>query len=272
VRDDRLSKLRRISRDVVGYSRMMGKDEAGGAALVREAARDVQPIIRRASGRPVKTMGDGMFSRFTSVVAAVDAPWRCRGKWRDQRRARSRRNRSLRIGVIGRCIGRKARISLASGVNSPPLGVSGSGGVCISGRGLRACAREGRGGFIDLGETALKNIRAGHVYARRSRTMVLREASNRVVPTSSTPRLFHRRASFAKSEATRNRTPSSWRDESDQPIYRDTGIIRLARTPRSPSRQGFESPRSGGVARASAAFEGGVQRSWAIACASRPAH
>ena len=61
-----------LAADVVGYSRMMGEDEAGAAALVRERRETVQPIIAAHSGRLFKTMGDGMFIEFPSVVAAVE--------------------------------------------------------------------------------------------------------------------------------------------------------------------------------------------------------
>ena len=40
-----------LAADVVGYSRMMGEDEAGAAALVRERRETVQPIIAAHSGR-----------------------------------------------------------------------------------------------------------------------------------------------------------------------------------------------------------------------------
>jgi class 3 adenylate cyclase len=61
-----------LAADVVGYSRMMGEDAAGAATLVRERRETVQPIIAAHSGRLFKTMGDGMFVEFPSVVAAVE--------------------------------------------------------------------------------------------------------------------------------------------------------------------------------------------------------
>src|SRR6516162_8048541 len=61
-----------LAADVVGYSRMMGEDEVGAATLVRERREAVQPIIAAHGGRLFKTMGDGMFIEFPSVVAAVE--------------------------------------------------------------------------------------------------------------------------------------------------------------------------------------------------------
>jgi class 3 adenylate cyclase/pimeloyl-ACP methyl ester carboxylesterase len=58
--------------DVVGYSRLMGEDEAGTAKAVREHRKAAVPIVRGFGGRVVKTMGDGLLLEFPSIVAAVE--------------------------------------------------------------------------------------------------------------------------------------------------------------------------------------------------------
>ena len=58
--------------DVVGYSRLMGEDEAGTAKAVREHRKAAAPIVADFGGRVVKTMGDGVLLEFPSVVAAVE--------------------------------------------------------------------------------------------------------------------------------------------------------------------------------------------------------
>ena len=58
--------------DVVGYSRLMGEDEAGTAKAVREHREAATPIVTGLGGRVVKTMGDGLLLEFPSVVAAVE--------------------------------------------------------------------------------------------------------------------------------------------------------------------------------------------------------
>ncbi len=58
--------------DVVGYSRLMGEDEAGTARVVREHREAAQPLVTGRGGRIVKTMGDGLLLEFPSVVAAVE--------------------------------------------------------------------------------------------------------------------------------------------------------------------------------------------------------
>src|ERR1700691_6281931 len=58
--------------DVVGYSRLMGQDEAGTARSVREHREAGRPILAALGSRIVKTMGDGLLLEFPSVVAAVE--------------------------------------------------------------------------------------------------------------------------------------------------------------------------------------------------------
>ena len=61
-----------VAVDVVGYSRLMGDDEAGTARVVRAHREAATPIITGHGGRIVKIMGDGLLLEFSSVVAAVD--------------------------------------------------------------------------------------------------------------------------------------------------------------------------------------------------------
>jgi len=62
-----------LSADVVGYSRLMGKDEAGTlSALRNHRAELIDPAIAEHSGRIVKLMGDGMLVEFASAIDAVE--------------------------------------------------------------------------------------------------------------------------------------------------------------------------------------------------------
>ncbi len=61
-----------VSTDVVGYSRLMGVDEAGTLAALRtHRAELIDPTIAAHGGRIVKTMGDGLLLEFPSVVEAT---------------------------------------------------------------------------------------------------------------------------------------------------------------------------------------------------------
>ena len=53
-----------LAADVVGYSRLMGEDEAGTAKVVRERREAATPIVRAFGGRVVKRTGDGAIVEF----------------------------------------------------------------------------------------------------------------------------------------------------------------------------------------------------------------
>jgi len=68
--DRRLAAI--LAADVVGYSRMMGADEAGTlAALKRHRETVFNPAVAAHHGRVVKLIGDGTLVEFSSVVDAV---------------------------------------------------------------------------------------------------------------------------------------------------------------------------------------------------------
>ncbi len=61
-----------LAADVVGYSRLMGADEAGTLdELKKIRAELIEPKVAANQGRIVKLMGDGMLVEFPSVVNAV---------------------------------------------------------------------------------------------------------------------------------------------------------------------------------------------------------
>ena len=61
-----------MSADVVGYSRLMGIDEAGTLGRLKALRREIiDPTIAAHSGRMVKLMGDGALVEFASAVDAV---------------------------------------------------------------------------------------------------------------------------------------------------------------------------------------------------------
>jgi adenylate cyclase len=61
-----------LSADVVGYSRLMGVDEAGTLSRLNNLRRElIDPAIAAHSGRIVKLMGDGALVEFASAVDAV---------------------------------------------------------------------------------------------------------------------------------------------------------------------------------------------------------
>jgi adenylate cyclase len=61
-----------LAADVVGYSALMGRDEAGTLAALKAHRCEVfEPQTHRHNGRIVKLMGDGVLVEFASVVEAL---------------------------------------------------------------------------------------------------------------------------------------------------------------------------------------------------------
>ncbi len=61
-----------LAADVVGYTRLMGADEAGTLCRMTELRQEIlEPLITEHRGRIVKLMGDGLLVEFASVVDTV---------------------------------------------------------------------------------------------------------------------------------------------------------------------------------------------------------
>jgi class 3 adenylate cyclase len=63
-----------VAADVVGYSRLMGRDESGTLARLRKnRSEHLEPVLAKYSGRLVKLTGDGALIEFVSAVDALSA-------------------------------------------------------------------------------------------------------------------------------------------------------------------------------------------------------
>lgn len=61
-----------LAADVVGYTKLMGKDEAGTLMALSSLLKDfIEPLIAEHNGRIVKLMGDGVLVELASVVDAI---------------------------------------------------------------------------------------------------------------------------------------------------------------------------------------------------------
>ena len=148
--------------DVVGYSRLMGKDETGTLERLKSLRKElVQPKITERKGRIVKLMGDGLLAEFPSIVeavqCAVDIQQGMAGREADLPEARRIR---LRIGVnLGDIIAEGSDI-YGDGVNVAARleALADSGGICISGTVFDHVKGKVGLGFADLGEQQVKNI------------------------------------------------------------------------------------------------------------------
>src|SRR4029077_9216426 len=90
-----------VSADVVGYSRLMGRDESGTLAALKALRRDVvDPKLSEHGGRRRKTTGDGFLVEFASVVDAVHCTMKLQGAIAGRNDAEPEDRRLvLRIGV-----------------------------------------------------------------------------------------------------------------------------------------------------------------------------
>jgi adenylate cyclase len=62
-----------LAADVVGYSRLMEKNEAGTFEQLRAYRKQLfEPEIAKHHGRTFKLVGDGLLAEFDSVVDAVE--------------------------------------------------------------------------------------------------------------------------------------------------------------------------------------------------------
>ena len=148
--------------DVVGYSRLMGLDEASTLSAITKHRDDlVDPKAVQYGGRIVKHMGDGTLMEFASVVDAVAfaVEVQCAMK---ERNAEVPEDRQIiyRIGINVGDIIVKGDDIYGDGVNvaSRLEGLADPGGICIR-RNVRNQVRDKLNlNFQDLGEIEVKNI------------------------------------------------------------------------------------------------------------------
>ncbi len=151
-----------LSADVVGYSRLMGEDEAGTlTALKSHRLELIDPSVEEYGGRIVKLMGDGILIEFPSVVEAFGCAIAVqRGLAKRNEAVPESRQVVFRVGVnVGDVIIEDDDIygdgvNLAARIQS----LADPGGVCIS-RTARDQIRDKLDiDLEDLGEHELKNI------------------------------------------------------------------------------------------------------------------
>lgn len=158
-----------LAADVVGYSYLMGRDEAG--TLTRLKAHRIEcfePLVARHRGRVVKLMGDGALVEFASVVDAVECAVAVqKGVTEREADVPDDERIRLRIGInLGDVIVDDDDI-FGDGVNVAARleGLAEPGGVCLSGQAYDQVAGKLNLVFTDLGAHEVKNIaRAIRVY------------------------------------------------------------------------------------------------------------
>ncbi len=145
-----------VSADVVGYSRLMGADEAGTlAALRNHRAELIDGTISEHGGRIVKTMGDGLLLEFPSVVEATQCMVEIQSGMAERNQGIDEDRRIVfRIGINLGDIIIEGEDILGDGVNiSARLQeIAEPGGVAISGRVHDDVRDRLDAGFADTGD------------------------------------------------------------------------------------------------------------------------
>jgi adenylate cyclase len=151
-----------LSADVVGYSRLMGEDEAATlTALKKHKAELIDPKAFQYGGRIIKLMGDGVLMEFGSVVDAVSFAVEMQGAMRDRNAELPEQRQILyRVGINTGDVIVEGDDIYGDGVNVAARleGLAEPGGICVA----RYVHDQVRGKldlhFDDLGDIDVKNI------------------------------------------------------------------------------------------------------------------
>jgi adenylate cyclase len=151
-----------LAADVIGYSRLMGRDESGTLARLRaHRTQRLEPALRRHGGRLVKLTGDGALIEFGSAVDALGAAVEFQQAMADANRDQPADTAVVfRIGLhLGDLIvdgddlyGDSVNIAVRLEAQAP------AGGIVISRNVHDAVVRRINATFEDLGSLSLKNI------------------------------------------------------------------------------------------------------------------
>jgi|RhiMethySRZTD1v2_1073278.scaffolds.fasta_scaffold02318_19 adenylate cyclase len=148
--------------DVVGYTRLMARDEAGTHARLRALRRaQVDPAVKRHGGRVVKDMGDGVLAEFASAVEGAMCALAVQRAMRQVNAEVPEESQIVfRMGLnVGDIIIDDGDI-FGDGVNVAARlqSVCAPGGICISQALRDQIIDKASFVFDDLGEQRLKNV------------------------------------------------------------------------------------------------------------------
>jgi adenylate cyclase len=151
-----------VSADVVGWSRLMGEDEAGTLATLKRYREElIDPKIEEYGGRIVSTAGDSVLVEYPSAVDAVRCSVELQEAIAERNAELPEESRMLfRIGVnLGEVIADGDDI-FGDGVNIAARlqAIAGPGYVCVSGKVRDEVGKKLDMAFDDLGEQTVKNI------------------------------------------------------------------------------------------------------------------
>ena len=150
-----------LSADVVGYSSLMGDNEAETIRTLKNYFSAIAAIIGHNRGRVVDIIGDNLLAEFNSAVDAVNCGTEIQQELAQRNmELPSNRKMEFRIGInVGDVVEENGRI-YGDGVNITARieGLAGAGGICISGRVYDQVENKLDLTYVDLGEQKVKNI------------------------------------------------------------------------------------------------------------------
>jgi len=151
-----------LQADVVGYSRLMGRDESGTLARLRDhRSRRLEPTLTRYRGRLVKLVGDGALVEFASAVDALSAAIEFQQAMNEADPERPETERIIfRIGLHLGDVIIEGDDLYGDGVNIAARLESEApvGGILVSRTVHEAVEGRLKATFADLGPLSLKNI------------------------------------------------------------------------------------------------------------------
>jgi adenylate cyclase len=147
--------------DAAGYTRLMGADEAGTLATLRQRRAAMATLIERHEGRIVNTWGDAVIAEFSSVVEAVQCAIETQQELsthNDELPEEQRMN--FRIGINLGDVMLEGDDVYGDGVNIAARlqELAEPGGILISGPVYDQVHNKLSIGFDCLGEQSLKNV------------------------------------------------------------------------------------------------------------------
>jgi adenylate cyclase len=146
-----------LAADVVGYSRLMSKDDAGTLAALKFCEREIiEPVVIKHGGRIFKRLGDGYLVEFASAIRVME----CALEWQDRLFEDSKQTLKFRMGVnLGEVMAETDDV-YGDGVNIAARleTLAQPGCIALSDDVFRQVRDRLEVEFHDLGEQELKNI------------------------------------------------------------------------------------------------------------------
>ncbi len=151
-----------LAADVVGYTRLMGEDEAGTLAALKAHRKEfIEPKIADHRGRLIKLMGDGALVEFASVIDALACAAELQSGMAERNKKVGNGPRiTFRIGINLGDVIVEGEDLYGDGVNVAARleSLAEPGGICISAKVYDEVKNKLALTYEDLGEREVKNV------------------------------------------------------------------------------------------------------------------